>query len=78
MKLIDYLREKYPESSRTAIKQMLEKGRVQVNGEQRTAYDFPVEKGDKVILLPKTVSIARASLSDVRDDVAAEGVKILF
>lgn len=78
MKLIDYLREKYPETSRTAIKQMLEKGRVQVNGEQRTAYDFPVEKGDKVTLLPKTVSIARASLTEVRDEVAAEGVKILF
>jgi len=78
MNLIDYLREKYPESSRTAIKQMLEKGRVLVNGEQRTAYDFPVQNKDRVTILPKTVSIARANLSEARDEVTAEGIRILF
>jgi len=78
MKLIDYLREKYPESSRTAIKQMLEKGRVLVNGEQRTAFDFPVKDSDRITLLSKTVSIARATLTEAREEVEAEGIRILF
>ena len=76
--LLDYLRELYPESSRTSLKNMLSKGQVLVNGQQCTAFDFPLKKGGKITILPKTVSIARATLSNAKDELEAEGVKIYF
>ena len=76
--LLDYLFELFPQRSRTGIKNLLSKGQVQVNGESRTAFDHPLRKGDTITILPKGVSIARATRSDAREEVEKIGVKILF
>ena len=76
--LLDYLFELFPQRSRTGIKNRLSKGQVQVNGESRTAFDHPLRKGDTITILPKGVSIARATRSDAREEVEKIGVKILF
>ena len=76
--LLDYLFELFPQRSRTGIKNLLSKGQVQVNGESRTAFDHPLRKGDTITILPKGVSIARATRSDAREEVEKSGVKILF
>ena len=76
--LMDYLFELFPQQSRTSVKNRLSKGQVQVNGESRTAFDHPLRKGDTITILPKGVSIARATRSDAREEVEKNGVKILF
>ena len=76
--LLAYLFEILPQQSRTGVKNMLSKGQVQVNGKSITAFDHPLRKGDSLTILPKGVSIARATRSDAREDVEKAGVKILF
>ena len=76
--LLQYLFELFPAQSRTGVKNMLSKGQVLVNGESRTAFDQPLFKGDKLTVLPKGISIARATRSDAREEVEKAGVKILF
>ena len=67
-----------PQQSRTSVKNMLSKGQVSLNGQSVTAFDHPVRKGDILQILPKGVSIARATRSDAREEVEKAGVKILF
>lgn len=76
--LLEYLFEIFPAQSRTSVRNMLAKGQVQVNGESLTAFDRPLRKGDRITVLPKGVSIARATRSEARDDVAKAGVRIVF
>jgi len=76
--LLQYLIEILPGQSRTSIKNMLSKGQVVVNGESVTAFDLPLRAGDRLEILAKGVSIARAVRSDAREDVLKTGVKILF
>ena len=76
--LLEYLFEILPAQSRTSVRNMLAKGQVQVNGESLTAFDHPLRKGDRITVLPKGVSIARATRSEARDDVSKAGVRIVF
>ncbi len=76
--LLQYLLETFPGRSRTDVKNMLAKGQVQVNGETSTAFDLLLSKGDSVVILPKGVSIARASCRDAKEQLLKTGVKILF
>ncbi len=76
--LLEYLFEIFPGQSRTGVKNLLSKGQVLVNGEGQTAFDWPLKKGDKLTILPKGISIARATRSDARDQVLKAGVQILF
>ena len=76
--LLEYLFEISPGQSRTGVKNLLSKGQVLVNGQGQTAFDWPLKKGDKLTLLPKGISIARATRSDARDQVLKAGVQILF
>jgi len=76
--LLQYLFEIFPDQSRTGVKNLLSKGQVLVNGEGQTAFDWPLKKGDKLTILPKGISIARATRSDARDQVIKAGVQILF
>lgn len=76
--LLEYLFEIFPGQSRTGIKNLLSKGQVLVNGEGQTAFDWPLKKGDKLTILPKGISIARATRTDAREQVEKAGVKILF
>ena len=76
--LLEQLLKLFPERSRTSVKNMLGKGQVQVNGESVTAFDHPLKKGDRITVLAKGVSIARAARSDARETVEKAGVKIYF
>lgn len=76
--LLEELLKLFPERSRTSIKNMLSKGQIEVNGESVTAFDHPVRKGDRITVLAKGVSIARAMRSDARETVEKAGVKIYF
>ena len=76
--LLPYLLEILSGQSRTGVKNMLSKGQVQVNGSSCTAFDQPLKKDDRLEILPKGISIARATRNDARDAVLRTGVKILF
>ena len=76
--LLKYLFELYPTQSRTGVKNMLSKGQVLVNGKSCTAFDQPLFKGDRLTVLSKGVSIARATRDEAREEVEKAGVKILF
>ena len=76
--LLEQLLALFPDRSRTSVKTMLSKGQIQVNGEGVTAFDHPLRKGDRITVLPKGISIARAMRSDARETVEKAGVKIYF
>ena len=76
--LLASLFELLPQQSRTSVKNMLSKGQVVVNGESVTAFDYPLKKGDTLEILPKGISIARATRTDAREQVEKAGIKILF
>ena len=76
--LLEYLFEIFPGQSKTGVKNMLSKGQIQVNGESVTAFDHPLRKGNTITVLPKGISIARATRSDARDEVIKAGVRIVF
>lgn len=76
--LLEYLYEIFPGQSKTGVKNMLSKGQIQVNGQSVTAFDHPLRKGNTVTVLPKGISIARASRLDARDQVTKAGVRIVF
>ena len=76
--LLQYLFEIFPGQSRTGVKNLLSKGQVLVNGECKTAFDHPLQPGDKLTILPKGISIARSIREDAKDTVLKAGVKILF
>lgn len=76
--LLQYLFTTLAPTSRTEIRNMLSKGMIQVNGQSVTLHSHPLRKGDRVEVLPKAVSIARATTDDARDEVEKSGVKIVF
>ena len=76
--LLQYLFEILPAQSRTSVKNLLSKGQVTLNGQACTAFDQPLRKGDKLVILPKGISIARATRNDAREEVEKAGVQILF
>ncbi|MBR1707066.1 MAG: RluA family pseudouridine synthase [Bacteroidales bacterium] len=76
--LLSYLYEIFPDRSKTGVKNLLSKGQVLVNNEPRTAFDQPLFQGDRIIILPKGLSIARQSRDEAREAVGKEGVRIVF
>jgi len=76
--LLKYLYEIFPTQSKTGVKNMLSKGQVLVNGEQKTAFDQPLFAGDAILVLPKGISMARESSANAREAVEKAGVKIVF
>ena len=76
--LLKYLYEIFPNQSKTGVKNLLAKGQVLVNGEQRTAFDHPLAAGDALLILPKAISMARETSVSAREEVEKTGVKIVF
>ena len=76
--LLKYLYEIFPNQSKTGVKNLLAKGQVLVNGEQRTAFDHPLSTGDTLLVLPKAISMARESGANAREEVEKTGVKIVY
>ncbi|MBR6002856.1 MAG: RluA family pseudouridine synthase [Bacteroidales bacterium] len=75
--LLPFLLESFPDRSRTSVKEMLSKGMVCIKGECIKAFDHPLKKGDKVEILPKGISVARAKKGDAVTALSKKGVKIL-
>ena len=76
--LLKYLYEIFPGQSKTGVKNMLSKGQILVNGEQRTAFDHPLHAGDALLVLPKGISMARENTENAREEVEKAGVTIVF
>lgn len=76
--LLQFLFDTLQGQSKTGIRNMLSKGQIQVNGQSTTAFDHPLKKGDIVTVLPKGISIARATTEDAREEVIKAGVRIVF
>lgn len=76
--LLPFLLESFPDRSRTSVKEMLSKGMIRIGGECVTAFDHPLKKGDKVEILPKGISKARAKTGDAVAALAKKGVRILY
>ncbi|MBO4635332.1 MAG: RluA family pseudouridine synthase [Bacteroidales bacterium] len=76
--LLQYLFELFPEQSRTGVKALLSKGQILVNDKATTDFDLPLKVGDRITVLPKGISIARATRRDAREEVEKAGVQILF
>ena len=76
--LLQFLFDTLQGQSKTGIRNMLSKGQIQVNGQSTTAFDRPIKKGDTVTVLPKGISIARATTEDAREEVIKAGVSIVF
>ena len=76
--LLKYLYEIFPSQSKTGVKNMLSKGQVLVNGEQKTAFDHPLFAGDALLVLPKAISMARENSVNAREEVEKTGVRIVW
>ena len=76
--LLPFLLASFPDRSRTSIKEMLSKGMICIKGESIKAFDHPLKKGDKVEILPKGISVARAKKGDAVGTLSKKGVKILY
>ena len=76
--LLSFLFECFPSRSRTSVKQLLSKGQVLVNGDGETAFDRPLFPGDSVTILPKSVSIARESVSDALEILRAADLGVVY
>ena len=76
--LLNCLFELFPQQSRTGVKAYLKDGRVLVNGENTTAFDWPLKAGDKIEILSKGASIGR----DMKEDAVAllqrSGISIVY
>lgn len=70
--LLEYLMEVCTGQSRTAVKGYLSHGQVTVNEQNITAFDFPLKKGDRLMILDKGIMVKKAG--GVRDS----RVKIVY
>lgn len=76
--LLEYLFQLFPGQSRKSVKSYLKNGQVLVNDKARTAFDFPLREGDRLFILAKGVSIARAEQQGARDTSRGLGVEIIY
>ena len=76
--LLEYLFELFPGQSRKSIKSYLTNGQVLVNDKAQTAFDLPLREGDRLFILAKGVSIARAEQQGALDTTRGLGVEIIY
>ena len=76
--LLNCLFELFPQQSRTGVKVYLKDGRVLVNGENRTAFDWPLKAGDTIEILSKGASIGRDMKEDASSLLRREGISIVY
>ena len=70
--LLQYMYENMQGQSRSAVKAYLTRGQVTVNGQSTTAFDYPVHKGDRIMIHDKGIMVKkRGGEKDTR-------VKIVF
>lgn len=76
--LLEYLFEIFEGQSRTGVKAYLKDERVIVNGENTTAFDAPLRKGDRIEILSKGQSIGREMKIGAKENLEKNGVRIVF
>ena len=76
--LLNCLFELFPQQSRTGVKAYLKDGRVLVNGENTTAFDWPLKAGDTIEILSKGASIGRNMKDDATSLLQRAGISILY
>lgn len=76
--LLKYLFGLFPDRSKTSVKALLTNGQISVNGEVRTAFDQPLWEGDKLVILPKGVSMTREIDEQAKDELRRKGVELLY
>ncbi|MCR5004193.1 MAG: RluA family pseudouridine synthase [Bacteroidales bacterium] len=76
--LLKYLFGLFPERSKTSVKALLTNGQICINGEVKTAFDQPLWEGDKLVILPKGVSITREIDEQAKDELRRKGVELLY
>ena len=76
--LLKYLFELFPGEGKTSVKKKLAQGQFLLNGKAETAFDAPLRRGDVILMLPKGISIARATRVNVKEAVEKEGVTIVY
>jgi 23S rRNA pseudouridine1911/1915/1917 synthase len=60
--LLAFLSEKYPESSRSRIKKILQSGRIMVNDNSVTLYSFRLNPGDEVEIASRSIKTPASEL----------------
>lgn len=76
--LLEYLFGIFPDQSRTSVKAYLRDDRIVVNGENRTAFDWPLRTGDTLEVLSKGASIGRDMKIGAREALQRQGITIVF
>lgn len=76
--LLEYLFEIFPGQSRTGVKSYLKDGRVLVDGQERTAFDWPLKKGDSIAIMSKGASIGRDMKTDAKEILRKQGIVIVY
>ena len=76
--LLNCLFELFPQQSRTGVKAYLKDGRVLVNGQNRTAFDWPLKAGDTIEIISKGASIGRDMKEDAESLLGREGISVVY
>ena len=76
--LLEYLFTVFSGQSRTGIKAYLKDERILVNGENRTAFDWPLHKGDTLEVISKGVSIGREMKAGATELLQKQGIEIIY
>jgi len=76
--LLAYLLEVFQGQSRTGVKAYLKDDRVVVNGQNHTAFDWPLKKGDTIEIVSKGASIGRDMKIGAKEMLQKEGVAIVY
>lgn len=76
--LLNCLFELFPGQSHTGVKAYLKDGRVIVNGENRTAFDWPLKAGDTIEIISKGASIGRDMKLGATEILQKKGIEIIY
>ena len=76
--LLPFLLSVFPNQSRTSVKAMLSRGRINVDGETVTAFDHPLVEGSVVTILPKAIPMAIGMKEEADDALKKAGVEVIF
>ena len=76
--LLPFLLSVFPNQSRTSVKAMLSRGRINVDGETVTAFDHPLVEGSVVTILPKAIPMTIGIKEEADYALKKAGVEVIF
>lgn len=75
--LLKFLLEKITDRSKTKVREILKSGRIVVNNMSTTAFDFQLQKGDTVRVLPKPKLMQQGGISNSNLDILYEDYDVV-